>query len=30
MVRQGFKAKVQDMLPGRRHREDRPGAGEGP
>ncbi|GGR89798.1 thiamine pyrophosphate-requiring protein [Streptomyces aureoverticillatus] len=28
MVRQGFKAKVQDMLPGRRHREDRPSAGE--
>jgi pyruvate dehydrogenase (quinone) len=28
MVRQGFKAKVQEMLPGHRHREDRPGAGE--
>ncbi|MFF5370230.1 thiamine pyrophosphate-requiring protein [Streptomyces sp. NPDC013187] len=28
MVRQGFKAKVQEMLPGGRHREDRPGAGE--
>ncbi|MER7483611.1 thiamine pyrophosphate-requiring protein [Streptomyces sp. NPDC126510] len=28
MVRQGFKAKVQEMLPGSRHREDRPGAGE--
>jgi pyruvate dehydrogenase (quinone) len=28
MVRQGFKAKVQEMLPGRRHREDRPGAGD--
>jgi pyruvate dehydrogenase (quinone) len=28
MVRQGFKAKVQEMLPGRRHREDRPGTGE--
>ncbi|SDN17570.1 thiamine pyrophosphate-requiring protein [Actinacidiphila guanduensis] len=28
MVRQGFKAKVQEMLPGRRHREDRPGAEE--
>ena len=26
MVRQGFKAKVQEMLPGHRHREDRPGA----
>jgi pyruvate dehydrogenase (quinone) len=25
MVRQGFKAKVQEFLPGRRHREDRPG-----
>ncbi|MET7702808.1 thiamine pyrophosphate-requiring protein [Streptomyces sp. NPDC005485] len=30
MVRQGFKAKVQEMLPGRRHREDRPGADEAP
>ncbi|MFH9072038.1 thiamine pyrophosphate-requiring protein [Streptomyces alboflavus] len=30
MVRQGFKAKVQDMLPGRRHREDRPSAAERP
>ncbi|MGC0335315.1 thiamine pyrophosphate-requiring protein [Streptomyces sp. SLBN-8D4] len=29
MVRQGFKAKVQEMLPGHRHREDRPGTGEG-
>ncbi|MEU0031903.1 thiamine pyrophosphate-requiring protein [Streptomyces sp. NPDC006335] len=29
MVRQGFKAKVQEMLPGHRHREDRPGSGEG-
>ena len=28
MVRQGFKAKVQEMLPGHRHREDRPGTGE--
>ncbi|MFJ7336214.1 thiamine pyrophosphate-requiring protein [Streptomyces sp. NPDC101110] len=28
MVRQGFKAKVQEMLPGGRHREDGPGAGE--
>ncbi|MFK4144776.1 thiamine pyrophosphate-requiring protein [Streptomyces sp. NPDC004065] len=28
MVRQGFKAKVQEFLPGGRHREDRPGAGE--
>ncbi|MEE4546238.1 thiamine pyrophosphate-requiring protein [Streptomyces sp. V4-01] len=27
MVRQGVKAKLQEMLPGRRHREDRPGAG---
>ncbi|SEG95603.1 pyruvate dehydrogenase (quinone) [Actinacidiphila yanglinensis] len=26
MVRQGFKAKVQEMLPGHRHRDDRPGA----
>jgi pyruvate dehydrogenase (quinone) len=26
MVRQGFKAKVQEFLPGGRHREDRPGA----
>ncbi|MFF3754236.1 thiamine pyrophosphate-requiring protein [Streptomyces sp. NPDC002018] len=26
MVRQGLKAKVQEMLPGHRHREDRPGA----
>ncbi|MFF6996817.1 thiamine pyrophosphate-requiring protein [Streptomyces sp. NPDC008313] len=26
MVRQGLKAKVQEMLPGGRHREDRPGA----
>ncbi|MFE3032159.1 thiamine pyrophosphate-requiring protein [Streptomyces canus] len=25
MVRQGFKAKVQEMLPGHRDREDRPG-----
>ncbi|MFD7231098.1 thiamine pyrophosphate-requiring protein [Streptomyces sp. NPDC059881] len=25
MIKQGFKAKVQDMLPGRRHRHDRPG-----
>jgi pyruvate dehydrogenase (quinone) len=29
MVRQGFKAKVQEFLPGGRHREDRPGAGGG-
>ncbi|MEU0945490.1 thiamine pyrophosphate-requiring protein [Streptomyces canus] len=29
MVRQGFKAKVQEMLPGHRHREDRPGTEEG-
>ncbi|MFJ4536838.1 thiamine pyrophosphate-requiring protein [Streptomyces tibetensis] len=28
MVRQGFKSKVQEMLPGSRRREDRPGAGE--
>ncbi|MFD7710639.1 thiamine pyrophosphate-requiring protein [Streptomyces sp. NPDC059785] len=28
MVRQGFKAKVQEFLPGSRHRGDRPGAGE--
>ncbi|MEU2288154.1 thiamine pyrophosphate-requiring protein [Streptomyces sp. NPDC013178] len=28
MVRQGFKAKVQEFLPGGRHREDRPGAGD--
>ncbi|GAA3494942.1 thiamine pyrophosphate-requiring protein [Streptomyces prasinosporus] len=27
MVRQGFKAKVQEMLPGTRRRADRPGAG---
>ncbi|MFE2564736.1 thiamine pyrophosphate-requiring protein [Streptomyces mirabilis] len=26
MVRQGFKAKVQEFLPGHRHRADRPGA----
>jgi pyruvate dehydrogenase (quinone) len=26
MVRQGLKAKVQEFLPGGRHREDRPGA----
>ncbi|MDQ0957847.1 pyruvate dehydrogenase (quinone) [Streptomyces sp. B4I13] len=25
MVRQGFKAKVQEFLPGHRHREDKPG-----
>ncbi|GAA5069024.1 thiamine pyrophosphate-requiring protein [Streptomyces similanensis] len=29
MVRQGFKAKVQEFLPGGRHREDRPGAQDG-
>ncbi|WNM33167.1 thiamine pyrophosphate-requiring protein [Streptomyces sp. Li-HN-5-11] len=29
MVRQGFKAKVQEFLPGSRHREDRPGAEDG-
>ncbi|CAG6396375.1 Pyruvate dehydrogenase (Quinone) [Actinacidiphila cocklensis] len=28
MVRQGVKAKIQEMLPGRRRREDRPGAGD--
>jgi pyruvate dehydrogenase (quinone) len=28
MVRQGVKAKIQEMLPGRRHRDDRPGAGD--
>ncbi|MFF1477548.1 thiamine pyrophosphate-requiring protein [Streptomyces sp. NPDC058301] len=27
MIRQGLKAKVQEMLPGGKHREDRPGAG---
>ncbi|WNI14498.1 thiamine pyrophosphate-requiring protein [Actinacidiphila sp. ITFR-21] len=27
MVRQGLKAKVQELLPGRHHRDDRPGAG---
>jgi pyruvate dehydrogenase (quinone) len=26
MAKQGLKAKVQEMLPGHRHREDRPGA----
>lgn len=26
MVRQGIKAKIQEALPGHRHREDRPGA----
>ncbi|SFF58944.1 pyruvate dehydrogenase (quinone) [Actinacidiphila alni] len=26
VVKQGVKAKVQELLPGRRHREDRPGA----
>ncbi|GGM22895.1 thiamine pyrophosphate-requiring protein [Streptomyces fumigatiscleroticus] len=29
MARQGFKAKVQEFLPGHRHREDRPGAEPG-
>ncbi|MFD4950601.1 thiamine pyrophosphate-requiring protein [Streptomyces sp. NPDC058451] len=29
MVRQGLKAKVQEFLPGGRHREDRPGAEDG-
>ncbi|NJP45781.1 thiamine pyrophosphate-requiring protein [Streptomyces sp. PRB2-1] len=28
MVRQGVKSKIQEMLPGRRHRDDRPGAGD--
>ncbi|MBY8882244.1 thiamine pyrophosphate-requiring protein [Actinacidiphila acidipaludis] len=28
MVRQGVKAKIQEMLPGHRHRDDRPGAGD--
>ncbi|MEU4998031.1 thiamine pyrophosphate-requiring protein [Streptomyces sp. NPDC021622] len=28
MIRQGIKAKVQEMLPGSRHREDRPGAAD--
>lgn len=28
VIKQGFKAKVQEMLPGSRHRGDRPGAGE--
>ncbi|MFD7291542.1 thiamine pyrophosphate-requiring protein [Streptomyces sp. NPDC059863] len=27
MIRQGVKAKMQEMLPGKRHRRDRPGAG---
>ncbi|MGW5680327.1 hypothetical protein ACWEV4_35645, partial [Streptomyces sp. NPDC003860] len=27
MVKQGFKAKLQEFLPGTRHRPDRPGAG---
>ncbi|MFF1400646.1 thiamine pyrophosphate-requiring protein [Streptomyces sp. NPDC058287] len=26
MIKQGIKAKMQEMLPGHRHREDRPGA----
>ncbi|ATL32578.1 thiamine pyrophosphate-requiring protein [Streptomyces formicae] len=29
MIRQGFKAKVQEMLPGGRHREDKGGAADG-
>jgi pyruvate dehydrogenase (quinone) len=29
MIRQGIKAKVQEALPGHRHRSDRPGSGEG-
>ncbi|MET7484399.1 thiamine pyrophosphate-requiring protein, partial [Streptomyces sp. NPDC005538] len=29
MIRQGLKAKVQEMLPGGKHREDKPDAGEG-
>lgn len=28
MVKQGLKAKVQEKLPGSRHRDDRPGAGK--
>ncbi|SCD43525.1 pyruvate dehydrogenase (quinone) [Streptomyces sp. DvalAA-14] len=28
MIKQGVKAKVQELLPGRRHRGDRPGAGD--
>lgn len=28
MVKQGLKAKIQEMLPGSRHRPDRPGAAE--
>ncbi|MEU0369229.1 thiamine pyrophosphate-requiring protein [Streptomyces sp. NPDC006283] len=28
MIRQGFKAKVQEFLPGTRHRADRPGAAD--
>ncbi|GFN09951.1 thiamine pyrophosphate-requiring protein [Streptomyces microflavus] len=28
MIKQGLKAKVQEMLPGSRHRADRPGAGK--
>ncbi|MET9295646.1 thiamine pyrophosphate-requiring protein [Streptomyces sp. NPDC003077] len=29
VIKQGVKAKIQEMLPGHRHRNDRPGAGEG-
>lgn len=29
VIKQGFKAKVQEMLPGHRHREDRPGTEDG-
>jgi pyruvate dehydrogenase (quinone) len=28
MIRQGLKAKVQDMLPGGKQRQDKRGAGE--
>ncbi|MFE1260048.1 hypothetical protein ACFW5X_05935 [Streptomyces albogriseolus] len=28
LVKQGLKAKVQEMLPGSRRRDDRPGAGK--
>ncbi|MEZ3183027.1 thiamine pyrophosphate-requiring protein, partial [Streptomyces pimonensis] len=28
MVKQGLKAKIQEMLPGSRHRDDRPGTGK--
>ena len=28
VLKQGVRAKIQEMLPGRRHRDDRPGAGD--